>query len=207
MALGQAGTFALVVAFPGVIAFILGIVAENSKPTGDLAVKLVSASGQTTCLYPKDPTPALGTLAAILLFISATIAVVSLVYPYEGKRISIKNLAKSVGLVTFVVLSLTLFLVAESLLLWATVLESVHRSHNHHSAIPGFCPTAKAGLFGGAAFMALDSTLFWLICLMLVVNARADHFGYEEEDVKGTYEGVTSADYVPPISTHITPKV
>lgn len=31
MALGQAGKFALVVAFPGVLAFILGIFAENKK--------------------------------------------------------------------------------------------------------------------------------------------------------------------------------
>jgi hypothetical protein len=62
-------------------------------------------NGLTTCLYPKDPTPALGSLAAIFLFISAVIAVVSLIYPYEGKSISLKNLAKSKGLVTFVVLS------------------------------------------------------------------------------------------------------
>ena len=55
--------------------------------------------------------------------------------------------------------------------------------------------------------MALDSTLFWLICLMLAINARADHFGYEEEDVKGIYEDVTSADYAPALSAHVTPKV
>lgn len=100
-----------------------------------------------------------------------------------------------------------LFMVAESLLLWATVLESVHRSHKHHSSLAGSCPTAKAGLFGGAAFMALDSTLFWLICLMLAINARADHFGYEEEEVKGNYEDITSADYGPALGAHSTPKV
>ena len=31
MALGQAGKFALVVAFPGVLAFVFGVVAENKK--------------------------------------------------------------------------------------------------------------------------------------------------------------------------------
>jgi hypothetical protein len=97
--------------------------------------------------------------------------------------------------------------VAESLLLWATVLESVHVHHNYHANLAGSCPTAKAGLFGGAAFMALDSTLLWLICLMLAINARADHFGYKEEDVKGNYEDVTSADYGPALGAHITPKV
>lgn len=100
-----------------------------------------------------------------------------------------------------------LFFAAETLLLWATVVESVHRNHNHHSVVSGSCPTAKSGLFGGAAFMALDATLFWLICLMLAVNARADHFGYEDEDGKGTYEDVTSADYGPALGGHITPKV
>lgn len=95
---------------------------------------------------------------------------------------------------------------AEALLLWATILESVHRNHKHHSVLEGSCPTAKAGLFGGAAFMALDSTLFWLICLMLTVNARADHFGFEEEDVKGAYEDVTS-EYGPALGAHITAKV
>lgn len=55
--------------------------------------------------------------------------------------------------------------------------------------------------------MALDSTLFWLICLMLAVNARADHFGYEEEDVKGVYEDVTASEYAPGMGAHITAKV
>ncbi|KAG0567592.1 hypothetical protein KC19_7G146300 [Ceratodon purpureus] len=207
MALGQAGKFALVVTFPGVLAFILGIVAENKKPTGDLARKVISSSGVTSCLYPKDPTIALGSLAAICLFVSAVIGVISLIYPYEGKSISLKNLSKSTGLVAFVILSLLLFIVSEALLLWATILESVHRNHNHHGTLAGSCPTAKAGLFGGAAFMALDSTLFWLICLMLTVNARADHFGYGEEDVRGNYEDVPSAEYGPALGAHITPKV
>jgi len=204
MAIAQPSKFAAVLALPGVLAFILGILAENKKPSGDLAVKLIGRSGLITCNYPKDPTPVLGSLAAVLLFVSAAVAVVSIIYPYEGKNISLKNLAKSKGLVTFVVLSVSLFLVAEALLLWATVLESVHRNQKHHS---GSCPTAKAGLFGGAAFMALDSTLFWLICLMLTVNARADHFGFEEEDVKGAYEDVTSAEYGPALGAHITAKV
>lgn len=98
---------------------------------------------------------------------------------------------------------------AEALLLWATVLESVHRNDNHHLMLEGSCPTAKAGLFGGAAFMALDSTLFWMICLMLAVNARADHFGYTQEDAKGVYEDVTGAsEYAPGIGgQHLTAKV
>lgn len=191
MALGQAGRFAMVLTIPGVLAFVLGIIAENKKvsvknisccepsvvismsfiyltllhpirhilfrleegissprgtdlhiaehvesiivssciiclwesyfllcwhlllmtlnrgilqPTGDLATQVVK-NGIITCLYPKDFTPALGILASVFLFISAVISLVSLIYPYEGKSISLKTLAKSKGLVTFVVLS------------------------------------------------------------------------------------------------------
>ena len=94
-------------------------------------------------------------------------------------------------------------------MLWATILEGIHRKQNHHPAalLTGSCPTAKAGLFGGAAFLALDSTLFWLICVMLTLNARADHFGYDEEDMNGKYGDVTAADYSPALGSHITPKV
>ena len=38
------------------------------------------------------------------------------------------------------------------------------------------CPTAKTGLLGGGAFLSLDSSLFWLVCLMLADNAREDYF-------------------------------
>lgn len=55
--------------------------------------------------------------------------------------------------------------------------------------------------------MALDSTLFWLICLMLTINVRADHFGYEDEDVKGTYDDVTTTEYGPALGAHIAPRV
>ena len=55
------------------------------------------------------------------------------------------------------------------------------------------CPTAKTGLFGGAAFLALDAALFWLVCQMLALNARADYL--DEDDNKGEY-GQVYADEV-----------
>ncbi|KAG0567811.1 hypothetical protein KC19_7G163000 [Ceratodon purpureus] len=100
-----------------------------------------------------------------------------------------------------------LFIVSEALLLWATILERVHRNHNHHGTLAGTCPTAKTGLFGEAAFMALDSTLLWLICLMITVNTRADDFGYGGEDVRGNYADMPSADYGPALDAHITLKM
>lgn len=70
-----------------------------------MAAKLINPIGGITCQYPSDPTIVLGSLAAIFLCISAVISLISLIYPYEGKGITMKALAKSKGLVTFVVLS------------------------------------------------------------------------------------------------------
>ncbi|KAJ1691356.1 hypothetical protein LUZ63_015511 [Rhynchospora breviuscula] len=53
---------------------------------------------------------------------------------------------------------------------------------------------SKTGLFGGAAFIALDATLFWLVCQMLTLNARADYLD-EDQDAKGHYGQVYGTDY------------
>jgi hypothetical protein len=63
-----------------------------------------------------------------------------------------------------------------------------------HHDLTTTCPTAKTGLFGGAAFIALDATLFWLVCQMLTLNARADYFD-EGEDAKGHYGQVYGTEY------------
>ena len=81
---------------------------------------------------------------------------------------------------------------ALAMLLWATVTEGLHRSRNIHHDLDIQCPTAKTGLFGGAAFLALDAALFWLVCQMLALNARADYL--DEDDDKGEYGQVYAAD-------------
>lgn len=78
-------------------------------------------------------------------------------------------------------------------MLWATITEGLHRTHNIHHNPDAECATAKTGLFGGAAFLALDAALFWLVCQMLTDNARADYL--EDEDPKGTYGQVLATDY------------
>lgn len=70
-------------------------------------------------------------------------------------------------------------------LLWPTITEHYHLSRNVHPHTTTQCPTAKTGLLGGGAFLALDSALFWLVSLMLTGNVREDFF--EEED--GAYNG------------------
>jgi hypothetical protein len=54
--------------------------------------------------------------------------------------------------------------------------------------------TAKTGLFGGAAFIALVAILFWLVCQMLSLNARSDYFD-EDEDAKRPYGQVYGTEY------------
>jgi hypothetical protein len=212
MALGPVGWSALLITCSGLIAFILGISAENQKPTAMRVSGLTASGGDTavTCVYPADPTIWLGSIAVVLLFVTAVKGLVAIVFPYQGKRVPVRALFKSTSLLTFTILSVVIFLVAEALLLWATILESLHRRQFNGKVDPtGSCPTAKTGLFGGAAFLALDSTLFWLVCLMLTVNARADHFNsFEEEDLKGSYADVANAqEYAPALGAHATARV
>lgn len=77
------------------------------------------------------------------------------------------------------------------MMIWATATEGFHRTRNVHHNLKTTCPTAKTGLFGGAAFLALDAALFWLVCQMLALNARADYL--EEDDPKGDYGQVLTA--------------
>ncbi|KAG8066992.1 hypothetical protein GUJ93_ZPchr0005g15302 [Zizania palustris] len=78
-----------------------------------------------------------------------------------------------------------------AMLLWATITEGLHRANNIHHDLDTQCPTAKTGLFGGAAFLALDASLFWLVAQMLALNARSD---YLDEDDKGDYGQVYASD-------------
>lgn len=84
---------------------------------------------------------------------------------------------------------------AEGMLLWPTITELIHLKRNVHHNMNAKCPTAKTGLFGGAAFMALNASLFWLICLMLANNAREDYFDEEDENRKGEYGQIFTTDY------------
>lgn len=82
------------------------------------------------------------------------------------------------------------------MLVWPTITEQLHLSRRIHHNLQTDCPTAKTGLLGGGAFLSLDSTLFWLISLMLADNARQDYL--EEGDdvgipVKGTVQYALSA--------------
>jgi hypothetical protein len=200
------GIAAVVLSIPGILAFIFGVVAENKKPDPQVAPGLLydQVSNETSCYYPNDPTLPLGILSVIFLFISALLSLAAITYPYNGKSVSTGALFRSTSLVVFAVFSMIIFLMAEALLLWAIIDEFRHRNHNVHGGQLQDCPTAKSGLFGGAGFLALDATLFFLISLMLTTNARSDYFDESEDDSKGSYGEVTT---YPPPNVHTADRV
>ncbi|WJX09895.1 hypothetical protein P8452_00679 [Trifolium repens] len=109
------------------------------------------------CNYPNDPTVIFGYSSIGFLVASSLMGLLSFDYQYIGWGNDIM----------------------------ATMTEQHHWRHNLYSANVTTstkldCPTAKTGLMGGGAFLCLISSLFWLLSLMLVKNARED---YLEEDV------------------------
>ncbi|KAJ7569027.1 hypothetical protein O6H91_01G057900 [Diphasiastrum complanatum] len=204
MALRQIGWSTLFFTVFGLISFILGILAENMKPGGS-NIQLIKTNNVAICHYPSDPSPLLGSLAIVFLFVSSSLAIASLFHPYDGKSIPQSAFWKSKLFIAFFVLSIALYVSAEALLIWATVTESTSVKNRRHSVLLESCPSAKTGLFGGAAFLALDSTLFWLICMMLITNMHSDHFS-ENKDENDIYVKVAT-EYNPALAAHFVPKV
>ncbi|KAH7290855.1 hypothetical protein KP509_30G066600 [Ceratopteris richardii] len=182
MALSHAGMLTSAISITGLLSFILGIIAENKKPASGFSTK---QGDLTYCVYPADPYIPLGALSAVLLAVTSVFGVVSIFFSYNRKAVPLAALVKSKLLVAFAIISGILFFVSEGLILWSIITENSHRQHRIHLASD--CPTAKTGLMGGAAFLALDTMLFWLICQMLTMNARADFLDFDEEDEKNTH--------------------
>ncbi|KAK6911200.1 DESIGUAL/Modifying wall lignin-1/2 [Dillenia turbinata] len=183
---------ALTIAFFGVLSFVLGIVAENKKPAQG---QPHAVRGLVICKYPYDPTVALGFLSFISLIVSTAVGFYSLFVPYKGKSVPHRALFKSMSFVVFFQIAVWVSLLASGLTLWVTITEHLHLVNNVHRNVNTTCPTAKTGLFGGAAFLALDASLFWLVSLMLADNARSDYLDDQEEDLKGEYGQVLATEY------------
>ncbi|XXG44976.1 hypothetical protein AAC387_Pa02g0191 [Persea americana] len=201
MAISQTATIALITAAFGIISFILGVVAENKKPAAGIPI---SGKGVVICKYPSDPTVPLGSLSAVFLFATVIVGLVSVFYPYKGKSVPTEGLFRSTTLAVFFAIATGVSLLAEAMMIWATVTEGLHLARNVHHNLNTTCPTAKTGLFGGAAFLALDAALFWLVCQMLTLNARADYL--DEDDLKGDYGQVVTTHY-DEIRSETVPKV
>ncbi|XP_072961816.1 uncharacterized protein [Typha angustifolia] len=192
MALSATSKFALAVAFFGSLAFIFGVVAENKKPPFGTPIK---GKDVVICKFPSDPTIALGSFSVVTLVITAVIGHLAVFFPYKGRSVPHEALFRSTSLVVFFIVAEVVSALALGMMMWATITEGLHRSRNVHHNLETQCPTAKTGLFGGAAFLALDAALFWLVCEMLTLNARADYL--DEDDPKGEYGHVYAADVDP----------
>ncbi|OMO83269.1 hypothetical protein CCACVL1_11464 [Corchorus capsularis] len=181
MAIGVKPMAYTIAAF-GVQSFIYGIVAENRKPT--YGTRQVSTQGdRIICKNSSDPSVVLGFLSIASLAISVLVGYLSVFYPYSGKSVPRHVFFRCKTFVVFFLITLALSMLAAVILCWMTISELVHLTNNVHRDMNTSCPTAKSGLFGGAAFLALSASLFWLISLMLAYDVRTYHFE-EQEDTK-----------------------
>ncbi|ERN12591.1 hypothetical protein AMTRI_Chr01g113550 [Amborella trichopoda] len=189
MALSQTAQIAIAIGTLGALSFIFGVVAENKKPASGSPIV---GKDFVVCKFPYDQTVPLGALSLVCLVFSSILGLVSVYFPYQKKTVPAAILFRSTSLCVFFGIATLVSTVSFVLLMWGTITEGLHHVNKVHNDVTYACPTAKTGLFGGAAFLALDSALFWLICQMLTLNSRAD---YEEEDPKGDYGEVHTADY------------
>ncbi|XP_027356285.1 uncharacterized protein LOC113865747 [Abrus precatorius] len=181
---------ASIVSFFGLMSFILGVIAENKKPAAGTPVP---GKDSVTCDFPADRTVALGYLSAAFLIASTVVGYLSLFYPYRGKSVHYGVLFKSTSFAVFFNIAVFSTGLAATMLLWPTITELLHLTRNVHLDLKYTCPTAKTGLLGGGAFLSLESSLFWLVALMLAENARED-FLDENKDDKGDVEVSFHAD-------------
>ncbi|KAK7384805.1 hypothetical protein VNO78_30508 [Psophocarpus tetragonolobus] len=184
----------LIVTVLGVVSFILGVVAENKKPPAGTPVP-GSDGLSVTCKYPADPTVALGYLSVAFLVASTVAGYLSLFYPYKGKSVPHGVLFRHTTFAVFFNIALFTAGLAAAMLLWPTITEQLHLSRNVHHNLNYECPTAKTGLLGGGAFLSLDSSLLWLIALMLADNAREDFFEDVEDSDRGECATASSEAY------------
>ncbi|KAL2547966.1 hypothetical protein Fot_09496 [Forsythia ovata] len=163
----------LIVATLGLISFIFGVIAENKKPAFGTTV---IGKGVVICKYPSDPSVVLGCLSVVFLAASTAAGYFSLFYDYKGKKIPQAALFQNTSFLVFFSIALGTTGLAAAFLLWPTITEQQQRVNNVHHNLQNECPTAKTGLLGGGAFLSLDSSLLWLVALMLADNAREDYF-------------------------------
>ncbi|KAK9207670.1 hypothetical protein WN944_000016 [Citrus x changshan-huyou] len=173
----------LIVGTLGTLSFICGVIAENKKPASGTPIPL---KGGVICKYPSDPSVVLGYLSAAFLVASIVAGYLSLFYPYKGRSVPHSVFFRCTSFTVFFNIAVFTGGLAATLLLWPTITEQIHLSRKVHSNPQAQCLTAKTGLLGGGAFVSLDSSLFWLVALMLADNAREDYF----EELESSHKGV-----------------
>ncbi|KAK6912406.1 DESIGUAL/Modifying wall lignin-1/2 [Dillenia turbinata] len=180
----SAKQMSLIVATLGILSFIFGVIAENKKPASGIPIP---GKDVVICKYPGDRTLVWGYLSVVFLIASSVVGYLSLFYPYKGKSVPASALFRNSTFLLFFNIALGIAGLAAALLLWPTITEQMHLTHNIHHNLETDCPTAKTGLLGGGAFVSLDASLFWLVCLMLADNSREDFLEEVEESRRGEH--------------------
>ncbi|GMH13360.1 hypothetical protein Nepgr_015201 [Nepenthes gracilis] len=193
---------ALITSSFGLVSFICGVIAENKKPAAGTAI---AGKDVVICKYTSNPYVALGYLSVAFLVLSTIVGYIAISYPYKKRSIPFAALFRTKTMVVFFNIAWLTAGLAAALLLWPTITEQLHLIKKVHHNLQYDCPTAKTGLIGGGAFVALDSCLFWLICLMLADNAREDYFDEIEVSHKGERSQVVSIDFL--LLTNFQPDV
>ncbi|KAL5229778.1 hypothetical protein ABZP36_028554 [Zizania latifolia] len=173
MALSQSKQFGIATAFFGVLSFVFAIVAELKKPPQGTPVR---GRDVVICQFPPDPTVALGALSVLAAACCAGVGAVAVFFPYKGRRVPRKAFFDYTPLHVFFHLAIGITVAGTGMTVWTTATEASHRVRNVHRDPAYACPTAKTGVLGGAAFLNLDASLFWLVCLILADNVREDYF-------------------------------
>ncbi|EAY98354.1 hypothetical protein OsI_20263 [Oryza sativa Indica Group] len=174
MAVSQSAQLGMATAFFGALSFLLAILGELNKPPHGTPIR---GRGVVVCKFPADPTVALGALSAVAAACGAGVGALAVFFPYNGKPVPRKALFDYTLLYVFFHLAIGITVAGIATTAWVTASEAMHRVRNVHGVDPEYaCPTAKTGVLGGAAFLNLDASLFWLLCLMLAGNVKEEYF-------------------------------
>ncbi|KAI3468460.1 hypothetical protein Pfo_025123 [Paulownia fortunei] len=149
---------------------------------GPPAGEVISGKGVVICKYPSDPSIFLGYISTALLAAASIAGYRSLFYPYKGKSVPQAAIFGSQWCISYFSVALGTSVFAAIFLIWPTVQGHLHHTRNVHTDLEFDCATAKTGLLGGGAFASLNSSLFWLVSLMLATNAREDYFQDTEKN-------------------------
>ncbi|EPS65051.1 hypothetical protein M569_09730, partial [Genlisea aurea] len=172
--------YAAVVMILGAGSFVFGILAEHLKPPGGVPTQ---RNGFVFCSFPSDRSVFLGYASTALLMAATVAGYFSVFYPYDGKSIPRAAVFSSGWCSTNIYVAVASAILGIVFLLWQSIEEQLHRTMNVHKDLNYDCPTAKTGLFGGGAFVSLNSALFWLMALLIVTNVREDYFETTEKNV------------------------
>ncbi|KAJ4819746.1 Beta-klotho [Rhynchospora pubera] len=168
--------FVLYLTLTGLLSFVFGIVAEHKKPPFGTPIQ---GTGVVVCSFPKDLSIGFAFLSILLAIKTSVLGASSVL---SAKDIPRKALFGYRLFFIFYHLAIGVACSGVGMMLWTTVTEILHHLRKVHHNLEYTCPTAKTGMFGGAAFLHLDAMLLWVVISMIVSNVREDLHRTDEDE-------------------------